>query len=499
MTLTCLSRLCTWRTRLGRQSQKGLGGATGTSRMGGSTQFSERMRTPTRTICYVGLLALGAVVATLALYRAQPAVSTGDLGSVAILAAIALLAEALTFEVSDYQLSTIASMPYLAVVLLAPCWAGVLAIAATKVLTLRRIKSDALLKVTFNICQAALALALSCLAYRGFGGVPFPSVQAPSFASLTAMAWRPGIAADLAISITNSVAFAGVIAISAGKRLSQVWKRDLVAGAIGTAFQGPLVFMFAWLFVTQGPMAGLALIGAMLLVRWGQVRNAQLMRMNEELIDLMISSMEAQSRYTSGHSKRVQHMATFIAKQILQLQDRDVDRVSRAALLHDIGKIGEKYTFVLNKDGPLTNDERLLMQQHSVDGATLLARMSTFGDIVPLVRHHHENWDGSGYPDGLSGDSIPLPSRIIMFADTIDAMTSSRPYRRALDQEAVRSEIFKLRGRQFDPKIADVLLKSERWDELFVAHPFRLIRGSGATPARAVAVSGSQRSFVEGE
>jgi len=444
-------------------------------------------------------LGLGALAATVALYRVQPAVSASDLGSVAILAAIALLAEALTFEVSDYQLSTIASMPYLAVVLLAPCWVGVLAIAATKMLTLRRIKSAPWLKMTFNICQAALALALSCLAYRGLGGVPFRAVLSPTFATLTVMSWRPGIAGDLVISVTNSLAFAGVISISAGKRLSQVWKRDLIASAIGTAFQGPLVFIFAWLYVTQGPMAGLALIGAMLLVRWGQVRNAQLMRMNEELIDLMISSMEAQSRYTSGHSKRVQQMAVFIAKQVLQLADRDVERVSRAALLHDIGKIGEKYTFVLNKDGPLTNDERLLMQQHSVDGANLLARMSTFGDIVPLVRHHHENWDGSGYPDGLSGENIPLPSRIIMFADTIDAMTSSRPYRRALEPEAVRTEIFKLRGRQFDPKIADVLLKSDRWDELFLAQPFRLIRGSNATPARVLAVSGAQRAYVEGE
>jgi response regulator RpfG family c-di-GMP phosphodiesterase len=104
--------------------------------------------------------------------------------------------------------------------------------------------------------------------------------------------------------------------------------------------------------------------------------------------------------------------------------------------------------------------------------------MATFREIVPMVRHHHEHWDGSGYPDGLMGDRIPLTSRIIMFADTIDAMTSTRPYRRALTPADVRSEIFKFRGRQFDPKVADLLLSSPRWDELFLDTPFRVIRGS---------------------
>ena len=137
------------------------------------------------------------------------------------------------------------------------------------------------------------------------------------------------------------------------------------------------------------------------------------------------------------------------------------------------------------------------MQEHAPDGANLISTMATFREIVPMVRHHHEHWDGSGYPHGLSGDRIPLTSRIIMFADTIDAMTSTRPYRRALTPADVRSELFKFRGRQFDPKIADLLLSSPRWDELFLDAPFRVIRGSLSahsaspnTPAQEQVVKG---------
>jgi HD-GYP domain-containing protein (c-di-GMP phosphodiesterase class II) len=137
------------------------------------------------------------------------------------------------------------------------------------------------------------------------------------------------------------------------------------------------------------------------------------------------------------------------------------------------------------------------MQEHAPDGANLISTMATFQEIVPMVRHHHEHWDGSGYPDGLSGDRIPLTSRIIMFADTIDAMTSTRPYRRALTPADVRSEIFKFRGRQFDPKIADLLLTHPRWDELFLDAPFRVIRGSLGTHA-SLANAAAQEQMAKG-
>src|SRR5205085_4691243 len=108
-------------------------------------------------------------------------------------------------------------------------------------------------------------------------------------------------------------------------------------------------------------------------------------------------------------------------------------------------------------------------KEHPGDGATLVATMSKLRDVVPSIRHHHENWDGTGYPDGLAGELIPMASRIIRFADTIDAMTTERPYRRPLTEAQVRAEVVRCRGTQFDPMIADKLLSSPFWRSLFAS------------------------------
>ena len=109
------------------------------------------------------------------------------------------------------------------------------------------------------------------------------------------------------------------------------------------------------------------------------------------------------------------------------------------------------------------------MQEHPADGANLVATMTRLQDVVSPIRHHHENWDGTGYPDGLAGESIPLASRIIRFADTIDAMTTERPYRLPLTEAQVKAEVVRCRGTQFDPLIADRLLSSALWPTLFAS------------------------------
>jgi putative nucleotidyltransferase with HDIG domain len=194
--------------------------------------------------------------------------------------------------------------------------------------------------------------------------------------------------------------------------------------------------------------------------------NLELETANQELLQLMVKSIEARDPYTSGHSRRVSRYAVAIARA-LGLSEREVISISTAALLHDVGKIYEKYAPILTNPGRLSPSEWATMQEHPVDGANLVATISRLRELVPAIRHHHENWDGSGYPDRIGGDSIPLASRIIMFADTIDAMTSERPYRSALSEEEVRSEIVRGRGRQFDPSIADRLLAAGIWRTIF--------------------------------
>jgi HD-GYP domain-containing protein (c-di-GMP phosphodiesterase class II) len=152
----------------------------------------------------------------------------------------------------------------------------------------------------------------------------------------------------------------------------------------------------------------------------------------------------------------------------MRLPESEVKKVSQAALLHDVGKIHEKYARILSKADKLTPEEWAVMQEHPVDGERLVSTMSRLKDLTPAIRHHHEQWDGTGYPDGIAGENIPLAARIIALADTIDAMTSVRPYRGALSEEQVRSEFVRCRGRQFDPAITDQILSSALWKKLFV-------------------------------
>jgi putative nucleotidyltransferase with HDIG domain len=196
--------------------------------------------------------------------------------------------------------------------------------------------------------------------------------------------------------------------------------------------------------------------------------NLELEQTNEELLELMVKSLEARDPYTSGHSRRVQHYSTIIARAI-GLSERQIDEIGRAALLHDVGKIYEKYASVLSKQDKLTPEEWAIIQDHPADGANLVSTMTKLRDVVPAIRHHHENWDGTGYPDGIAGERIPVASRIIRFADTIDAMTTERPYRAPLTEGQVRAEVIRCRASQFDPQIADRLLSSPLWTAIFTS------------------------------
>jgi len=184
---------------------------------------------------------------------------------------------------------------------------------------------------------------------------------------------------------------------------------------------------------------------------------------------LMVAAIEARDPYTSGHSERVSRASKIIAKSI-GLRAAEVERVGVAALLHDVGKIDEAFAPILAKEGRLTPEEWETMKRHPIRSAELVGLLSSLKDVVPAVRNHHENWDGTGYPDGLKGSAIPQASRIIMFADTLDAMTTDRPYRKALTMEEAKAEIIKFRGRQFDPEICDRIVEPDVWSQLYESY-----------------------------
>jgi putative nucleotidyltransferase with HDIG domain len=205
----------------------------------------------------------------------------------------------------------------------------------------------------------------------------------------------------------------------------------------------------------------LVLILPLYFVRYIYQVNLQLEQVNRDLLELMAKAIEARDRYTSGHSLRVSQVARGIAREY-GLGVRVSEQVTTAALLHDVGKIHEDFEPLLRKPGRLDPTERALMQTHPARSAELVATISGFkGPIEEAVRHHHERFDGSGYPNGLAGEAIPVGARIIMVADTMDAMTTDRAYRSALGFEQVLAELERFSGSQFDPALVQIVRKSK--------------------------------------
>jgi len=176
-----------------------------------------------------------------------------------------------------------------------------------------------------------------------------------------------------------------------------------------------------------------------------------------ETVSSLVAAIDAKDSYTKGHQERVAVFTMILGKE-MGLSAEEIDLLKQAAILHDIGKIGVP-EHILRKPGSLTNEEFEAIKQHPVIGAQILSPVEFLKEAVPIVRHHHEKYDGTGYPDGIKGMQIPKSARIIAVADSVDAMLSERPYTPAKTVEQVREQLRICSGTQFDPKIAEAALK----------------------------------------
>ena len=180
-------------------------------------------------------------------------------------------------------------------------------------------------------------------------------------------------------------------------------------------------------------------------------------KMSLQMMQTLSTTIEAKNEYTRGHSYRVAEYSALIAEE-LGWAPEEVQNLKHSAYLHDIGKIGIPDS-ILNKPSRLTDEEYSLIKRHTVIGAEILKDVTLIPNVIAVTRSHHERYDGKGYPDGLSGEKIPIHARIVAMADSYDAMNSRRIYRNSLPQDVIYEEIRKNRGLQFDPKITDIFLK----------------------------------------
>src|SRR5260370_36884063 len=198
------------------------------------------------------------------------------------------------------------------------------------------------------------------------------------------------------------------------------------------------------------------LFGFVVAVRGNVADERRQIVLKDQTVDLAAPALDARDRYTESHSIRVAELSGRLGER-LELGDREVELIKTAASLHDLGKIGVRDD-ILNKPGPLTEEEWEIMRRHPDIGADMIAQHSALAEVAHLVRHHHERWDGSGYPAGLRGDVIPFGARILSVADSFDTITGPRLYRQSLMTpiEGVE-DISRRADHWFDPNVGDAL------------------------------------------
>ena len=374
-------------------------------------------------------------------------------------------------------------------------WASLVAGVSTLLGELARANSS--LKTVFNVSQRVLSVSLAVFIYLSAGG-ELP----PAYLSYDSALSSAAVQRDLGLFflfaavyfLVNSISVSSAVALSSDRSFREVWNLN-TRGVLGYDLGASAIAVFvAWLYTRFDLWLGfgsIGLIGVILpiiAVRHIYGLYHQLQDSGQELLQVMVKAIEARDPYTSGHSVRVSELSRTIAVE-LGLSAKEVEQIETAALLHDVGKIHEEFAPLLRKEGRLTAEETALMQTHSAKSAELVGIISKFkGFIQESVRHHHERWDGEGYPSGLRGRSIPLGSRIILVSDTIDAMTTDRPYRKRLSLEVVIAELQKCKGTQFDPDLVDVVVSSVGVRRL-IAGPSSELERREVTPSRSRRVS----------
>jgi HD superfamily phosphohydrolase YqeK len=373
---------------------------------------------------------------------------------------------------------------HLAVGLILGVFWGALTAGVVKAIS-QAFERSPLIKSVFNVAERVLSVGLTFLAYTAIGGRfppafidPVTAGQVPFDVALLEIGLF--LAAAVVYFVANSVSVNTVVALSTGRPILGTWRANTVWVLGYDLAASSLALLVAWLFLLSNQSNGVARFAFLIVVLplimarhiYGKLNGLEevykeLDRAYEELeqnvreqLAMMVKAIEARDPYTSGHSRRVCGLSSAIARD-LGLPADEVEQIENAALLHDVGKIHEEFAPLLQKEGKLTDEEWAIMKTHSIKSAELVSLFSRFqGYVVECVRYHHERWDGRGYPDGISGERIPLGARIITIADTIDAMTTNRPYRDALPLEAVLAELHKGRGTQFEDALVELTVNS---------------------------------------
>lgn len=411
----------------------------------------------------------GAYAASLVAWDVFISLPNDSLVAFGALVLLAIAAERLSLNtnLSDSGVNSVGFIPLLSALILFGGAAAVTLVLVSGAIGELLIRRKPPLKATFNIGQFVLSTALAAALYEYLGGYPSAAAGLGTEVEFV-ITWLPLIAFGVAMMLLNQILVSTVVAMTSGSSFWDIWKK-----AVGTAggnflydlLVSPVAVAIALLAVTFGVIGLVIAVTPLLAIRNAYLDSFQLQQANRDLLSALVKAIETRDPYTSGHSVRVANLAKLTCKA-LGLNARAVREIEQSALLHDVGKIDAVYTEILRKEGPLTDDEREIIESHVTKGVELLETLSSVGGgVIQNVLYHHERWDGRGYPHQLAGQDIPLGARVIGVCDAVDAMLSDRPYRKALDLETVRSELDRYSGIQFDPAVVRVLVESTALEE----------------------------------
>ncbi len=417
---------------------------------------------------YIAGLAMFA--STIAVFLLQRS-SAPDWFGLSLFALIVILMEGLAIDiyVNDTSIS-IAAAPLIAGVLLfGPAGAVTISLllAGTAMLKHRSRWDRFLFNAGNHLISSFLPLGLLLLSGTSITG--HPTVVQLSFVI---------VSAEL-VYVISTLLLAGVVSLSTGHPFRLLWKERFqwlwpYYIAIGV---GAYALLFS--YMTSGLVGVLVILVPLFMLRFSQVQyvhhteslvnrlrsqNVQLEKqtveisgLNEELLLALANVIDLRDPYVLGHSQQVARYAVLIAQE-LGVDPERTALVRKAALLHDIGKLGVAEA-ILTKPDRLTDEEYEVIKTHPTLGAEIVEACKSLQQLIPMIRHHHERYDGKGYPDGLKGQQIPLEARIVGFADALEAMASDRPYRKALDFQTIEREMRENSGTQFDPTVVEAFFK----------------------------------------
>jgi putative nucleotidyltransferase with HDIG domain len=321
-------------------------------------------------------------------------------------------------------------------------------------------------RVLFNVAAPAIGLRIASEAFFYISGAQPGNISRDDIAGLI----TPVFAFAVLYFLINTGLVAGALAYARRQPVGRLWLQNF-PGVSVNYFVGSSVAMLIVAYTDEVDLTVLGIIVPLLIVSYYTFRSsigrlddanrhvAQMDDLYMSTIEALAMAVDAKDQITHGHIRRVQVFAVELAKRLGVSEERQLKAIATAALLHDMGKLAIP-EHILNKPGGLTSAEFEKMKRHADIGADLLSSVRFPYPVVPIVRHHHENWDGSGYPSGIAGTDIPLGARILSVVDCFDALTSDRPYRPRLATEDAFAILRERRSRMYDPIVVDAFIRS---------------------------------------